>query len=566
MNNDEQKPWPLFRSFQGVGLDAIRFDLVAGLTLAAIAIPTQMATARLGGFAPEIGFFAFIAGSIAFAAFGSNRFLSSAADSTIMPIFAGSLALLAPVGLADYSELAATLALLVGLILVLAGVFRASWVADLLSIPVVTGFLAGIAIHIAVSQAPALLGLPGGEGEVFHRLALIGHDIGKTDVLTLAIGVSCLACIVLFEMISPRIPGALIALAGATFVVAHFHLESRGVAVVGAFEFAPPHLAIPTPSLDDLTQVIGLAAIISVIVMVQTAATSRSFPGAPGETPDIERDFIGVGAGSALAGLFGAFPVDASPPSTAIVAEVGARSQFAGLVACAIVAAVAVYGAELLAHVPEAALAGVLLYVAGRIFRVPDMLDIGGKSKPEFALFVVTMLGVVILPVQIGVGLAIILSLAHGVWMMTRTRLIEFDRLPGTSVWWPLEADFTGERLFGVLVVAFQAPLSFLNAYQFQHDMRAAIARADGGLRLVVLEASGVVEIDFTAARILNDVIARCPARGVDFAIVRLESVRAQEALKSFGVMATLGEDRLFHSVDEATRKLAPEAAVMASA
>ncbi len=421
-----------------------------------------------------------------------------------MPIFAGSLALLAPVGLADYRELAATLALLVGLILVLAGVFRAGWVADLLSIPVVTGFLAGIAIHIAISQAPALLGLPGGEGEVFHRLALIGHDIGKTNFLTLAIGASCLACIVLFEKISPRIPGALIALAGATFVVAHFDLEARGVAVIGAFDFAPPHPAIPMPSLDDLTHVIGLAAIISVIIMVQTAATSRSFPGAPGEAPDVDRDFIGVGAGSALAGLFGAFPVDASPPSTAIVAEVGARSQLAGLVACAVVAAVAVYGAELLAHVPEAALAGVLLYVAGRIFRLPDMLDIGGKSKAEFALVVVTMLGVVILPVQIGVALAIMLSLVHGVWMMTRTRLIEFDRLPGTSVWWPLEADFAGERLFGVLVVAFQAPLSFLNAYQFQHDMRDAIARADGGLRLVVLEASSVVEIDFTAARILQ--------------------------------------------------------------
>ena len=563
MNNDKEKQWPLFRSFQGVGLGAIRFDLVAGLTLAAIAIPTQMATARLGGFPPDIGFFAFIAGTTAFAAFGSNRFLSAGADSTIMPIFAGSLALLAPVGLADYSELAATLALLVGLILVLAGVFRAGWVADLLSIPVVTGFLAGIAIHIAISQAPALLGLPGGEGEVFHRLALIGHDIGKTNFLALAIGASCLACIVLFEKISPRIPGALIALAGATFVVAHFDLETRGVAVIGAVEFSPPHPAIPTPSFSDLTQVIGLAAIISVIIMVQTAATSRSFPGAPGETPDVDRDFIGVGAGSALAGLFGAFPVDASPPSTSIVADVGARSQLAGLVACAIVAAVAVYGAELLAHVPEAALAGVLLFIAGRIFRVPDMLDIIRKTKAEFGLVVVTMLGVMILPVQIGVGLAIILSLAHGVWTTTRTRLIEFDRLPGTSVWWPLEADFAGEKLFGVLVVAFQAPLSFLNAYQFQQDMREAIARADGGLRLVVLEASSVVEIDFTAARILNDVIARCRARGVDFAIVRLELVRAQAALESFGVMATLGEDRLFHSVDEATRKLAPEAAVM---
>ena len=563
MNNDEEKQWPLFRSFQGLGLGDLRFDLVAGLTLAAIAIPSQMATARLGGFAPDIGFFAFIAGSAAFAAFGSNRFLSSAADSTIMPIFAGSLALLAPVGLADYSELAATLALLVGLILVLAGVFRAGWVADLLSIPVVTGFLAGIAIHIAISQAPALLGLPGGEGEVFHRLASLGHDIDKTNFATLAIGGSCLACIVLFEKIDPRFPGALIALAGATFAVVYFDLEPRGVAVIGAFEFAPPRPAIPTPSLDDLTHVIGLAAIISVIIMVQTAATSRSFPGAPGEAPDVDRDFIGVGAGSALAGLFGAFPVDASPPSTAIVAAGGARSQLAGLVACAVVAAVAVYGSELLAHVPEAALAGVLLFVAGRIFRVPDMLDIGGKSKAELALVVVTMLAVVFLPVQIGVALAIMLSLIHGVWMMTRTRLIEFDRLPGTSVWWPLEADFAGEKLFGVLVVAFQAPLSFLNAYQFQRDTRDAIARADGGLRLVVLEASSVVEIDFTAARILNDVIGQCRARGVDFALVRLESVRAQAALESYGVMATLGRDRLFHSVDEATRQLAPEAAVM---
>ena len=240
----------------------------------------------------------------------------------------------------------------------------------------------------------------------------------------------------------------------------------------------------------------------------------------------------------------------------------GARSQLAGLVACAVVAAVAVYGSKLLAHVPEAALAGVLLFVAARIFRVPDMLDIVGKSKAEFALVVAAMLGVVFLPVQIGVALAIMLSLLHGVWTTTRTRLIQFDRLPGTSVWWPVEADFAGERLFGVLVVAFQAPLSFLNAYQFQRDMRGAIARADGGLRLVVLEASSIVEIDYTAARILNDVIAQCRAGRVDFAIVRLESVRAQQALESFCVMATLGKDRLFHSVDEATRELAPEAPV----
>ncbi len=563
MNNDKEKSWPLFRSFQGLGAGALRFDLVAGLTLAAIAIPEQMATARLGGFPPHIGFFAFVAGSIAFAAFGSNRFLSAGADSTITPIFAGALAAFVTVGGADYGELAAVLALLVGLFLALAGVFRAGFVADLLSIPVMTGFLAGVAIHIAISQAPALLGLPPGEGEVFRRVAMIADDIGETNFLTLAIGASCLAGIVLFEKISPRIPGALIALAAATFVAAHFNLKEKGVEVVGAFAVAPPHPSVHVPSLDHLSRVLGLAVIISVIIMVQTAATSRSFPGAPGETPDVDRDFVGLGVGSLLSGLFGAFPVNASPPRTAVVAETGGRSQIAGLVACAVVVAIAFYGAELLAEVPETALAGMLLFIAGRIFRVSDMLDIVRKTKAEFGLVVVTMLAVVILPVQTGVALAIMLSLAHGVWTTTRTRLIEFDRLPGTSVWWPVEADFAGERLFGVLVVAFQAPLSFLNAYQFQHDMREAIARADGGLRLVVLEASSVVEIDFTAARILKGVIAQCRARGVDFAIVRLESVRAQAALEKFDLMATLGQDRLFHSVDEATRKLAVDAAVV---
>jgi SulP family sulfate permease len=564
MNNDKEKQWPLFRSFRGVGVGASRFDFIAGLTLAAIAIPEQMATARLGGFSPHIGFFAFIAGSVAFAVFGSNRFLSAGADSTITPIFAGALAALATVGGKDYGELAAVLALLVGVFLLLAGVFRAGWVADLLSIPVMTGFLAGVAIHIAISQAPALLGLPPGHGEVFDRLRMIAGDIGETNFLTLAIGASCVASVVLFEKISPRIPGALIALAAATFVVAHFNLEQRGVAVVGAFMVAPPRPSVPIPSFDQLSHVLALAVIISAIVMVQTAATSRSFPGAAGETPDVDRDFVGLGAGSLLAGLFGAFPVNASPPRTAIVAETGGRSQIAGLVACAVVVALALYGSELLAEVPETALAGVLLFVAGRIFRVPEMLDIRAKTKAEFALVVVTMLSVVILPVQSGVALAIMLSLVHGMWTTTRTRLIEYERLPGTSIWWPDRTVFAGETLSGVLVVAYQAPLSFLNAYQFQHDMREAIARAGGGLRLVVLEASSIVEIDFTAARILRDVIAQCRARRVDFAIVRLESVRAQAALENFGVMATLGQDRLFHSVDEATRKLAAEAAVTA--
>src|ERR1035437_4521456 len=151
---DTARPWPVFRSLRAYQIQFISHDLFAGLTLAAIAIPEQMATARLGGFAPQIGFFAFLAGSLAFAVFGSNRFLSCGADSTITPIFAGGLALLAVSGSPEYAVLAAALALMVGLLLLAAGIFRLGWIADLLSIPVPIGFLAGISVHILISQMP----------------------------------------------------------------------------------------------------------------------------------------------------------------------------------------------------------------------------------------------------------------------------------------------------------------------------------------------------------------------------------------------------------------------------
>src|SRR6202142_383193 len=158
------KAWPVFRSLANYRLPYLRGDLFAGLTLAAIVIPEQMATARLGGFAPQIGFFAFLAGSLAFSAFWSNRFLSCGADSTITPIFAGGLAALAASGTPEYQLLAAALALMVGLLLLAAGIFRLGWIADLLSIPVTLGFLAGISAHILISQLPGILGLPSPDG------------------------------------------------------------------------------------------------------------------------------------------------------------------------------------------------------------------------------------------------------------------------------------------------------------------------------------------------------------------------------------------------------------------
>jgi sulfate permease, SulP family len=551
--------WPVFRSLKAYRLQFLTRDLFAGLTLAAIAIPEQMATARLGGFAPQIGFFAFLAGTLAFAAFGSNRFLSCGADSTITPIFAGGLAALAAAGTPEYQVLAAALALMVGLLLLGAGVFRLGWIADLLSIPVTTGFLAGISVHILISQMPVILGVPSPGGAMLQRLATLASHLNETNFLTLAIGLGVLAIIVASERISARIPGALIGLVAASAGVLLFGLESRGVSVLGAVSVTAPAFALPVVSAGQLASLLSLSLIISIVVMVQTAATTRSFPSVPDEPPDVDRDFIGAGVGSLLSGLIGAFPVNASPPRTAVVSETGGRSQLAGLAAAAIVIALLAFGASLLSRIPNAALGGVLLFVALRIIRVNQIVAIAGQSLAEFALIVATAAAIIVLPIEQGVGLGIALSLLHGIWSTTRARALIFERVPGTSIWWPKSPSLPGEREPGIIVAGFQAPLSFLNAYHFRSDILDALQSAPEKARLIILEATGIVEIDFTAAQVLGDLIRKCHADGVDFAIARLESIRAQQAMVRFGIVTLLGEGRQFQSVEEAVQRLAKQ-------
>src|ERR1700726_738426 len=427
-----------------------------------------MATARLGGFSPQIGFFAFLAGSLAFAAFGSNRFLSCGADSTITPIFAGGLAVLVASGSPEYQALAAALALMVGLLLVAAGIFRLGWIADLLSIPVTTGFLAGVSVHIVISQLPEVLGLPSPSGPMLQRLTILAGHLDQTNPLTLVIGLGVLGIIAGSERIDTRIPGALIGLALAATGVALLGLDSRGVSVLGAVSVALPSVVIPEIPLSRFASLVSLSLIIAVVVMVQTAATTRSFPSTPDEPADVDRDFVGVGVGSLLSGLVGAFPVNASPPRTAVVFETGGRSQVAGLAAAAIVIVLLAFGASLLGRIPNAALSGVLLFVALRIIRFGQIVTIYRQSLPEFLLIVATAAAIIVLPIEQGVGLGIALSLMHGIWSTTRARAVLFERVPGTSIWWPVSADLPGEQEPGVVVAGFPAPLSFLNAYHFR--------------------------------------------------------------------------------------------------
>lgn len=548
-----RRPWPVFQSLASYRLAFLSRDLVAGLTLAAIAIPEQMATARLGGFAPQIGFFAFLAGALAFAAFGANRFLSCGADSTITPIFHGALGLMAAFGSPQYAALAVALALMVGVLLVAGGLFRLGWIADLLSVPVTTGFLLGISIHILISQLPAILGLPAPDGPMLERLATLFAQLSHANPFTIVIGLGVLAIIVVSEKIDARIPGALIGLGAAAAVVVVMGLEARGVAVLGPLSTALPSLTLPDVPVMQWVQLVPLALIIAMVVMVQSAATTRSFLSDPETPPDVNRDFVGVGAGNILAGLIGSFPVNASPPRTAIVSETGGRSQLAGLFAAAIVLALLAFGATLLRNVPHAALGGVLLFVALRIIRAKQIAAIFRQSFSEFWLVAATAAAIILFPIEQGVGIGIALSILHGIWSATRARVAVYERVPGSSIWWPSHPQTPGERAPNVIVAGFQAPLSFLNADHFRRDI-TALLQAAPQTRLLVLEATGIVEIDFTAAQMLAEVIRSCHERGISFAVARLESARAQDAVTRFGLDTLLGPNRVFQSVEQAVK------------
>jgi len=551
--------WPLFRSLGYYRAGYFPQDLIAGLTLAAIAIPEQMATARLGGFSPQIGFYAFIAGSFGFALLGGNRFLSCGADSTITPIFAGGLALLAASNAADHQALAAALGLMVGIVLVAGGAFRFGGIANLLSAPVTVGFLAGISVHILVSQMPGVLGLPSPGGPMLERIAALARHLGQANIFTLGIGFGVLAVVTVSEAVNARIPGALIGLVAATAAVILADLESKGVNVVGSVSGTLPTPSFPDLALEQWARLVPLSLLIAIVVMVQTAATTRSFPSDPDQPADVDRDFLGTGAGSILAGLFSAFPVNASPPRTGIVAETGGQTQLSGLIAAAIVLALLAFGAALLKHVPDAALGGVLLFVALRIIRFRQIATIYRQSFPEFLLVAATAAAIIVLPIEQGVAVGIALSLLHGIWSTTRARLVPFERVPDTTIWWPESPTMPGERNPEIAVVGLQAPLSFLNAGNFSADVLHVLNASTPRPKLLVLEATGIVEIDFTAAQTLIDLVKKCQEQGVVVAIARLESTRAQDAFERFGIYDVLPKDHIFHSVDQAVRALAEQ-------
>jgi SulP family sulfate permease len=555
MSSSPERPARLFASLRGFNVSWLPADALAAMTLAAIAIPEQLATARLIGMPPMSGLFAFAAGSIAFAVFGANRFVSVGADSTIAPIMAAALTGIATVGTAHFVGLAAALSLLVGAILLLTLPLRLGWVADLLSIPVTTGFLAGISVHIIVGQLPTILGVATPPGDLMVQLTSIMRDLSHANrnPIAIALGVLCVSMVA--ERLSPRIPGALIGMAVSGVAVWFWGLQHHGVSVVGALPIAPPVIVVSLPSWSEFTDLLPVSLIVALVCLMQTAAVVQSFPSEPGQPNNVGRDFAAVGAGSLLAGLFGAFTVNSSPPRTAVVAESGGRSQLSGLLAVALVAVFVLLAGNAFAFVPHAALSGVLVFIALRIFRVSLMRLIYRRNPYEILLVIASAVLVVMLPIDTGVSMSVMLSLLHSIYIIARPSCTELARVPGTTVWWTLGKDETGEHEPGILVFALGAPINFINANYLIARLMSAIDGMATQCRFVVIEANGVIDVDFTGSQILRQTVGDLRRRGIDVAMARMSSERAMAAAARTGLIDTLGADHVFRSVDEAIHR-----------
>jgi len=531
-------------------------DAVAGLMLLAIVIPGQIATAGLAGMPPLTGLIAFVAATAAFAVFGANRFMSVGADSTIAPIFGAYLIAMTHGPNPAQAELVGMLALMVGVILAFAGILRAGWIADLLSVPVTVGFLAGIAVHIIVGQLAGILQIKADNEHVLVKLLEIVRQLPDANRPAAWLAAGVLAATLGAARISPRIPGALIGVAGAALAAWAFGLH---VHMLGALDgrFTPPRL--PEADFRQIAQIVPLALTIAMVCIMQTAAVGRSFPTDPDLAEDFGRDFAAVGAANIAAALAGTFPVDASPPSTAIVAGSGGRSQLAPLTAAGAVVLLVLFAGPVFAFVPSAALDAVLVFIGLRIFRLDQMIQIARRGGAEILLVLASIALVVVLPIEIGVALSVVLSLVHSIFTVARPACAVLARLPGTTIWWAPGPKEEREHVPGVLVFAPAAPINFTNAGYITARLDAAIERASGPVKLVVIDASGIAVIDYTGAQMLLQLIRRLRKTGTDVALARLAAVRAEATAARSGLLDTLGADHVFHSVEEAVRALAPE-------
>ena len=535
----------------------LRFDLVAGIVLAAILVPQGMAYAELAGLPPVTGLYTTIACLVAYAIFGPSRVLVLGPDSSVSPLILASITPLVVVGDPGSAiVLAGMLAVLVGLIEIGLGVAKLGFVADLLSSEVRVGYMNGLAVTIIVGQLPKLFGFSTDADGFVDELKAFWNGLDQTNRTTLITGLAVLLVLLVLPRITTRIPAVLVAIVGVTVVSALLGLADEGVRTVGSLPQGFPTPSLPWTSASDAVALMVGAVGITMVSLTDTIATASSFAARRGDEVDANAEMIGVGASNVVAGFFQGFAVSVSSSRTAVADQSGARTQLTGLVGAGLVALLLLVFNGLLADLPQTALAAVVIVAALSLADLPALARFARLRRSSLVLSLVASAGVIFLGVLQGIVVAIVLAILlffRRNWWPHGTVLAEVPELGG---WHAVSVHPEGRQVDGIVVFRWEAPLFFANAGQFRDQVRALVR--DSSPAYVVLQCEAVTDIDVTAAEVLKDLDEELNAKGVHLAFVELRD-RLADLIVRYDLDATLQAEHFYASVEEAVAALASE-------
>jgi sulfate permease, SulP family len=525
-------------------------DCLAGVNLASINLPQVLGYARIAGMPVVTGIYTLLLPLVGFALFGSSRHLVVAADSATAAIIAGSLSHSAAPAGEHYVALAGMVALLTGGYLLLARIFKLGFLADFLSRTVLVGFLTGVGIQVAIAMLSDMFGIAAASRYSLVRLWQIFAGLGQAHYLTLAISSLVSAAILLGNRFAPRWPLSLVAVVLTIAASQGFHLAELGVAVVGPITGGLPSIRLPRVSFSEVLSLLPVAGSCFVMIIAQSAATSRAFALRYAERVDINADMLGLSAANISAALTGTFVVNGSPTQTAMADKVGARSQLAHLVLACVVLLVLLFLTAPLQYLPRCVLASIVFTIAVGMIDIARLRNIRRESPGEYYLAVATAAAVVALGVEQGILLAIALSLFRHVRHSYRPHTMMLEaKAEGPWLTVPAQPGKVTEP--GLIVYRFGADLFYANQNLFTDEVRALVASAPTPVHSLVIDASAITDIDCSAAQSLRDLIDEMARRHVTLIFGRVNSYLRSD-LDRHGITAVVGAGRIFSTLHEA--------------
>jgi len=535
----------------------LRFDLIAGVVLAAILVPQGMAYAELAGLPAVTGLYTTIACLIGYAVMGPSRILVLGPDSSVSPLIFAAIVPLVVVTAdpATAITLAGMMAVMVGLILIGLGIGKLGFVADLLSKEVQVGYMNGLAITIFVGQLPKLAGFSTDADGFVAEVEAFLDGFADRNSTALWLGLATLAVLLGLPRLTRTIPAVLVAVLGATLVTGMFDLD---IATVGDLPKGLPRPAMPWTSVSDVAPMLVAAVGITLVSLTDTIATSTAFAARRGEEVKPNQEMIGIGAANVAAGFFQGFAVSTSSSRTAVADQTGAKSQLTGLIGAGMVALLLLFFNGLLANLPQTALAAVVIAAAFSLVDLATLRRYLGLRRSSLLLSLVATAGVVFFGVLQGILIAVVLSILlffrRNWWPHGEV----LGRVDGEEGWHSDVGGHAIEERDGIVVFRWEAPLFFANAGMFRDQVRELVRQRNP--RWVVLQCEAITDIDVTAADVLEQLDDELNAQGVHMAFVELRA-RLKHLVYDYGLFATLDAEHFYGSIEEALADIEREAA-----